>query len=390
MLARFGGEEFTVLCRGSDLKGARIVAERLRRSVEERKFTFGGKDIPVTISLGIVADPGERHQRPQRLPGRRRQGPLRGQAQRPQPGLRPRQRADTPSRATRVGRRDALLRRRTAAPALARPAPIWPAEAGRAASSAGGDQADGAGQVGRARDRWPRRARRPRAGPSGAGQRRRRDCSVPSVQPLRALRRRAARDEGGQRRLRQRRCRAAMSPADCRAPRCRRAPKSVDSPSSAKAGRLDRRRPPGSGGPRRSGGASRRIRPPCTIGADDADDAEHAPGRGVRHAEAVGGEEAERLLHAGEPEHQQEVDGDGGADAGDARPRRAAPRGRAATARRQRAGRGASGGSDSGSVRSASSRLITDSPAATNGGERPSRPSDREARQLAADERARG
>jgi two-component system, cell cycle response regulator len=57
VLARFGGEEFTVLCRGSDLGGARIVAERLRRAVEERKLSFGGKDIPVTISLGIVAIP---------------------------------------------------------------------------------------------------------------------------------------------------------------------------------------------------------------------------------------------------------------------------------------------------------------------------------------------
>jgi two-component system cell cycle response regulator len=57
VLARFGGEEFTVLCRGSDLKGAKIVAERLRRSVEERKFSYGGKEIPVTISLGIVSIP---------------------------------------------------------------------------------------------------------------------------------------------------------------------------------------------------------------------------------------------------------------------------------------------------------------------------------------------
>jgi len=57
VLARFGGEEFTVLCRGSDLAGARVVAERLRRAVSDRKFTFGGKDIPVTISLGIVAIP---------------------------------------------------------------------------------------------------------------------------------------------------------------------------------------------------------------------------------------------------------------------------------------------------------------------------------------------
>jgi diguanylate cyclase (GGDEF)-like protein len=46
VLARFGGEEFTILCRGSDLSGAKIVAERVRKAVEERKFSFGGKDIP--------------------------------------------------------------------------------------------------------------------------------------------------------------------------------------------------------------------------------------------------------------------------------------------------------------------------------------------------------
>jgi diguanylate cyclase (GGDEF)-like protein len=57
VLARFGGEEFTVLCRGSDLSGAKVVAERLRRTVAERKFVYGGKEIPVTISLGIVAIP---------------------------------------------------------------------------------------------------------------------------------------------------------------------------------------------------------------------------------------------------------------------------------------------------------------------------------------------
>jgi len=57
VLARFGGEEFIVLCRGSDQKGALTVAERLRSTVEQRKFTFGGKDIPVTISLGIASVP---------------------------------------------------------------------------------------------------------------------------------------------------------------------------------------------------------------------------------------------------------------------------------------------------------------------------------------------
>jgi diguanylate cyclase (GGDEF)-like protein len=57
VLARFGGEEFTILCRGSDLSGAKIVAERVRKAVAERKFSFGGKEIPVTVSLGVVAIP---------------------------------------------------------------------------------------------------------------------------------------------------------------------------------------------------------------------------------------------------------------------------------------------------------------------------------------------
>jgi two-component system, cell cycle response regulator len=57
VLARFGGEEFTVLCRGTDLAGAKIVAERLRKTVEAHTFSFGSKTIPVTISLGIAAIP---------------------------------------------------------------------------------------------------------------------------------------------------------------------------------------------------------------------------------------------------------------------------------------------------------------------------------------------
>jgi two-component system cell cycle response regulator len=57
VLARFGGEEFTVLCRGTDLGGAKIVAERLRKTVEAHTFSFGSKTIPVTISLGIAAIP---------------------------------------------------------------------------------------------------------------------------------------------------------------------------------------------------------------------------------------------------------------------------------------------------------------------------------------------
>jgi two-component system cell cycle response regulator len=57
VLARFGGEEFTVLCRGTDLGGVKIVAERLRSAVEKRAFDFNSIRIPVTISVGITAIP---------------------------------------------------------------------------------------------------------------------------------------------------------------------------------------------------------------------------------------------------------------------------------------------------------------------------------------------
>ena len=57
MIARFGGEEFCVLCRGTDLNGARELGERLRREIEERRQVYGNKVIQVTISVGVAALP---------------------------------------------------------------------------------------------------------------------------------------------------------------------------------------------------------------------------------------------------------------------------------------------------------------------------------------------
>jgi diguanylate cyclase (GGDEF)-like protein len=57
VLARFGGEEFTILCRGTDLSGVKVVAERLRSAMERRAFEFGGTRIPVTVSVGVTAIP---------------------------------------------------------------------------------------------------------------------------------------------------------------------------------------------------------------------------------------------------------------------------------------------------------------------------------------------
>ncbi len=57
VVARFGGEEFCVLCRGTDADGARELAERLRVEIEQRRLVYGTKVIPVTISVGVAAMP---------------------------------------------------------------------------------------------------------------------------------------------------------------------------------------------------------------------------------------------------------------------------------------------------------------------------------------------
>jgi diguanylate cyclase (GGDEF)-like protein len=59
VLARFGGEEFCVLCRGTDAEGARVLGERLRRDAEQRRHQYGESSIQVTISVGgaVMPDP---------------------------------------------------------------------------------------------------------------------------------------------------------------------------------------------------------------------------------------------------------------------------------------------------------------------------------------------
>ena len=57
IFSRYGGEEFAVICRGSDLAQAQVIGERLRRAAEGRQFTFQDKIIPVTISVGVAALP---------------------------------------------------------------------------------------------------------------------------------------------------------------------------------------------------------------------------------------------------------------------------------------------------------------------------------------------
>ena len=57
VIARFGGEEFTVLCTEESESGLRTFMERLRRAVEDEIIVFGGQPIRITASFGAVLIP---------------------------------------------------------------------------------------------------------------------------------------------------------------------------------------------------------------------------------------------------------------------------------------------------------------------------------------------
>jgi len=55
VLGRYGGEEFALLLRETPLRIAVDVAERIRSTTEKHPFVFDGRQIPVTISIGVVS-----------------------------------------------------------------------------------------------------------------------------------------------------------------------------------------------------------------------------------------------------------------------------------------------------------------------------------------------
>jgi diguanylate cyclase (GGDEF)-like protein len=54
LLGRFGGEEFMLLLPETDLEGAIFVAERIRKTIEETKFTYENNIMSMTVSLGVT------------------------------------------------------------------------------------------------------------------------------------------------------------------------------------------------------------------------------------------------------------------------------------------------------------------------------------------------
>ena len=63
-LARYGGDEFTILLVDTPLRGGVAVAERIRRTVAETLFEgTGGAPIRLTISIGVATFPDHSHDR---------------------------------------------------------------------------------------------------------------------------------------------------------------------------------------------------------------------------------------------------------------------------------------------------------------------------------------
>jgi two-component system cell cycle response regulator len=54
LFARYGGEEFGVILRETDAERAFLIAERIRRSIEQFQFTYEGERLPVTMSIGVA------------------------------------------------------------------------------------------------------------------------------------------------------------------------------------------------------------------------------------------------------------------------------------------------------------------------------------------------
>ncbi|HPU02227.1 MAG TPA: GGDEF domain-containing protein, partial [Bacillota bacterium] len=52
---RIGGEEFAVVLRNASLEEAKMVAEKFRETVANRKVNYGEQEISFTVSIGMAA-----------------------------------------------------------------------------------------------------------------------------------------------------------------------------------------------------------------------------------------------------------------------------------------------------------------------------------------------
>lgn len=51
---RYGGEEFVILLRNTQIAGAKLLAERMRKTVEDMKFEYNNIKLNVSVSIGLT------------------------------------------------------------------------------------------------------------------------------------------------------------------------------------------------------------------------------------------------------------------------------------------------------------------------------------------------
>ena len=54
VLARWGGEEFLIMLPDTDIKGARIMAEKIRKAIASKHFHITGESFSVTMTFGLA------------------------------------------------------------------------------------------------------------------------------------------------------------------------------------------------------------------------------------------------------------------------------------------------------------------------------------------------
>ena len=59
VVGRYGGEEFAVMLPGAEEKMAKIIAERIRSSIEASTVKHDDEDINYTVSIGIACATGK-------------------------------------------------------------------------------------------------------------------------------------------------------------------------------------------------------------------------------------------------------------------------------------------------------------------------------------------
>lgn len=61
LVARFGGEEFSVLLPNTDKEGAAYVAERIRSGIERQTFHAYNETLSLKVSIGVASLPEHAH-----------------------------------------------------------------------------------------------------------------------------------------------------------------------------------------------------------------------------------------------------------------------------------------------------------------------------------------